>query len=74
MINGKIHYKSPFSVAMLNYQRVRENLNRKPMGFYHQIIMGFSGENFPMIQFHDNVLVIKIIKHRWQAGNCPTLK
>jgi len=21
-INGKIHYKSPFSIAMLNYQRV----------------------------------------------------
>jgi len=22
MFNGKIHYKSPFSIAMLNYQRV----------------------------------------------------
>jgi hypothetical protein len=22
MINGKIHYKWPFSIAMLNYQRV----------------------------------------------------
>jgi hypothetical protein len=26
MFNGKIHYKWPFSIAMLNYQRVRENL------------------------------------------------
>ena len=22
ILNGKIHYKSPFSIAMLNYQRV----------------------------------------------------
>jgi hypothetical protein len=22
IFNGKIHYKSPFSIAMLNYQRV----------------------------------------------------
>ena len=25
MINGKIHYESPFSIAMLNYQRVHNN-------------------------------------------------
>jgi len=30
MFNGKIHYKSPFSIAMLNYQRVAEV---QPSGF-----------------------------------------
>ena len=41
IFNGKIHYKWWFSIAMLVHQRVRENLNRKPMGFYHQIVWVF---------------------------------
>ena len=28
MFNGKIHYKWPFSIAMLNYQRVMLDLRR----------------------------------------------
>ena len=56
---------------MLNYQRVscfshwiglRENLNRKPMGFYHQMV-GLSGSNFPIIQFYDLVDLNVPIEH-----------
>ena len=30
-----------------------ENLNRKPMVFYHQICWGFPKEIFPIIQFYE---------------------
>ena len=35
----------------------RENLNRKPWVFYHQLIIGVSGENFPIIQFYDTMVI-----------------
>ena len=35
MLNGKIHYKWPFSIAMLVYQRVMDDDNPKYIGWYH---------------------------------------
>jgi hypothetical protein len=32
IINGKIHYKWPFSIATLNYQRVDSESGEKPRG------------------------------------------
>ena len=40
IFNGKIHYKWPFSIAMLNYQRVVEKISDR---LWHQI--GLSGES-----------------------------
>ena len=38
-INGKTHYKWPFSIAMLNYQRVTQCLELRTVFFF----LGFSG-------------------------------
>ena len=60
----RLHFQLVFRVrlAMLDDAGVvlfnglvslRENLHRKPYGFYHQRNLGLSGVNFPIIQFYD---------------------
>ena len=46
IFNGKIHYKSPFSIAMLNYQRVSHIIPTRWMGipmvwYVHLLLVGY---------------------------------
>ena len=63
----------------------RENLNRKPMGFYHQIAWAFhgvSGSNFPIIQFCESPFIVDMLIHYmgqptiwyvWQSTTISTI-
>ena len=46
-------FPSNFHPISIHWIGLRENLNRKPMGFYHQIDRAFRFSNFPIIQFYD---------------------
>ena len=52
MLNGKIHYKWPFSIAMLNYQRVIIRFNKGmdnilyKLAFQWEIHGTFVGDNY----------------------------
>ena len=45
MFNGKIHYKLPFSIAMLNYQRV--NISVPPSILYPHKMVGDISKKIP---------------------------
>ena len=68
MFNGKIHYKWPFSIAMLNYQRVS---SYKSM--WIQCSPGFGGtilQKNVLAVLHPTLLVEYIISH-YTPGYTP---
>ena len=61
IFNGKTHYKSPCSIAMLNYQRVIEfiiGIPRCQKKLYHDDNDDLYDDNYKIVNYSYNIMIL----------------